>query len=235
MCCGLEMDKNMKAKEFQEKLEGYAAQYLDWKKPIIEFHEKFREEHNIDYFDREGSKKLEQAVQEFTAKYQAQNPDPTEIINSFLDQEYKVYLNATQEECDAIRASFSVNREFEDLLLGYVYNAAKELRSTRDVKWLERGLVAASLENCGMDYRDTYLSLNDIYKGAADVGIDPNPYFQKAASLASREKPRGGSTPLSVLLDGYTKRPEKPLKAEVREIKTDPLSVLIRFIKGEDI
>jgi hypothetical protein len=65
------------------------------------------------------------------------------------------------------------------------------------------------------------------------VGIDPNPYFQRAASLASREKPRGGSTPLNVLLENYTKRPEKPTKGQVREFKSDPLSVLIRWIKGE--
>ena len=168
-------------------------------------------------------------------KYLTQNPDPTENIHAFLDQEYEAYFNASQEECNAIRASFSINRDFEDLLLGYVYDTVKKLRSTEDVKWLERGLVAASLENSGMDYRDTIVSLRELYKEATVAGIDPNPYFQKAASLASREKPRGGSTPLSDLLESYTKKPEKPGKAEVRTIKTDPLSILIRFIKGEKI
>ena len=93
--------------------------------------------------------------------------------------------------------------------------------------------MAASLENSGMDYRDTLLRLKDLYQAAENVGIDPSPYFQKAASLASRENSRGGSTPLSDLLKSYTKKPEKPGKAEVREIKTDPLSILTRFIKGE--
>ncbi len=223
----------MNSKEFQVKIKDYAEQYRDWKKPIIEFHEKFREEHHIDYFDWEGSKILEQAVQEFTAKYQAQNSDPTEMIHSFLNQEYEAYLNAKWEECNAIRASFSINREFEDLLLGYVYNAAKELRSTRDVKWLERGLVAASLENSGRDSRDTYLSLNDLYQAAKDVGIDPNPYFKKAASLASREKPRDGSTHLSALLANYTIKPEQSSKGEVREIKNDPLSILKRLFNPD--
>ena len=151
----------------------------------------------------------------------------------------KSYLNATQEECDAIRVAFRINREFEDLLLGYVYKAADELLSTKDVRWLERGLVAASLENSGRDYRDTYTSLDKLYKAAKDVGIDPNPYFQEAASLASQEKPRGGSTPLSVLLDNYTKKPEKPIKAEVREVKqereakNDPISILKRLFKPD--
>ena len=225
------MGGNMEAKEFQEKIRGYAEQYRDWKRPIIEFHEKFREKHHIDYFDNEGSKILEQAVQEFLEKYQVQNPDPTEIIHSFLEQEYEAYLNATQDECDAIRESLDVNREFENLLLSYVYDAAKKLHSTRDVRWLERGLVAASLENSGMDYRDTITSLGGLYKVATMVGIDPNPYFQKAATLASREKPRGGSTPLCVLLDGYTRKTETPLKAEVIEIKNDPLSILKRLFK----
>ena len=221
----------MGVKEFQEKIKGYAEQYRDWKKPIDEFRKKFREEHNIGWSDYEGSKKVDLAVQEFNETYLKQNPDPTETIYAFLDQEYEAYLNGTQEECDAIRASFSINRAFENLLLSYVYRAAKKLRSSRDVKWLERGLVAASLENSGTDYRDTITSLGELYKAA--VGIDPNLYFQKAASLASRDEPRGGSTPLSVLLESYTKKPDKSAKAEVREIKTDPLSILIRFIKGE--
>ena len=227
----------MEPRDFQEKIKEYAEQYQNWKKPIDEFRKKFGEEHHIGWSDHDGSKKVDQAVQEFTAKHLAQNPDPTESIHAFLDQEYGAYLNGTQAECDAIRASFSVNRDFENLLLGYVYNAAKELRATKDVKWLERGLVAASLENSGMDYRDTLLSLNDLYQAVEDVGIDPNPYFQKAASLASREKPRGGSTPLSVLLDNYTKKPEKSEKAEekkikqVREVKNAPISILKRLFK----
>ena len=226
----------MEAKEFQEKIKSYAKQYQDWKKPILEFHKKFQKKHKIDYFDAQGSKRLEQAIQEFTEKYIVQNPDPTENIHAFLDQEYEAYLSATQEECDAMRTSFSVNRDSEDLLLEYVHHTAKKLRLTRDTKWLERGLVGASLENSGMDYRDTSLSLRNLYQAAEDIGIDPNPYFQKAALLASREKPRGGLTPLSNLLENYTKKPEKQVnagKAEVKEIKTDPLSILIRFIKGE--
>jgi len=221
----------MEVKEFQNKVMNYAEQYRDWKKPIDEFRKKFREAHNIGWSDYKGSKKVDMAVQEFTETYLEQNPDPTETIYTFLDQEYEAYLNGTQEECDAIRASFSINRDFENLLLGYVYRAAKKLRSTRDVSWLERGLVAASLENSGMDYRDTITSLGELYKASA--GIDPNPYFQKAASLASRDKPRGGSTPLSDLLESYTRKPNESAKAEVREIKTDPLSIPIRFIKGE--
>lgn len=221
----------METKEFQERIKGYAEQYRHWKKPINEFLGKIREEQHIDWSDYEGPKKVDMAIQEFTEKYEIQNPDPIETIYAFLDQEYEAYLNATQEECDAIRASFNINRDFENLLLGYVYRAAKKLRSTRDVKWLERGLVAASLENSGMDYRDTITSLGELYKAA--IGIDPDPYFQKTASLASRDKPRGGSTPLNVLLESYTKKPDKLAKAEVREIKTDPLSIFIRFIKGE--
>ena len=206
----------MEAKEFQEKIREYAEQYRDWKKPTDEFRKRFREEHHISWSDHEDSKKVNLAVQEFAAKHLAQNPDPTENIHAFLDQEYEAYLNATQEECDAIRTFLSINRDFEYLLLGYVYVAVKKLRSSKDVKWFERGLTAASLENSGRDYRDTYTSLGELYRVAKDVGIDPNPHFQNAASLASREKPRGGSTPLSVLLDNYTKKPEKPIKAEVR-------------------
>lgn len=195
----------MGTREFQDKIKGYAEQYRAWKK-------------------------MGTAVSQVNEEVIPS--DLTEAIYTFLNQEYDLYIKATQEECDAIRASFSINREFEDLLLGYVFDAAKELLLTRNVKWLERGLVAASLENSGRDYRDTYRSVDELYKTAKDVGIDPNPYFQKAASLASREKPRGGSTPLHVLLGNFASKPEKPSESELRETKNDPLSILMRLFKS---
>ena len=120
-----------------------------------------------------------------------------------MNQEYEVYLAATPEECDAIRDAFQVNREFEDLLLAYVYDVVEKLQSTKDVKWLERGLVGASLENSGRDYRDTLLSLKDLHQAAKDAGINPDSYYKKASLLASREKPRGGTTSVSTLLNNF--------------------------------
>jgi hypothetical protein len=231
----------MEVKEFQEKIKSYAEQYRDWKKPIDEFRKSYVKKHNIRLFDRNGTKKLDSALQEFTIKHQAQKADPTEVIFTFLGQEYEAYLNATQEECEAIRASFSINREFEDLLLDFVQKATINLRHTKDVKWLERGLVAASLENSGIDSRDTLLSLDDLYRAAEDVGIEANPYFQKAASLASGEKPRGGSTPLNILLNRYAKKPESLPKiapeqvnlpkVEPKEVKNDLRSILKRLFE----
>jgi hypothetical protein len=153
----------MEAKAFQEKIKNYAEQYRDWKNKINEFQLRYQQEYNIGAADREGLKRLSLAVQEYIAQEQMQNVNLPKIIISFLNQEYEAYLNATQEECNAIRASFSINRDFEDFLLEYVYNAAKELRSTKDVTWLERGLVGVSLENSGRDYRDTIMSLDELF------------------------------------------------------------------------
>jgi hypothetical protein len=85
-------------------------------------------------------------------------------------------------------------------LLGYVYTSASRLQSSADGEWLRKGLAAASIENCSVDYRDVLLALAELYAAAEKVGIDPKPHFAAVAELSSSDAPQGGMTPLRKML-----------------------------------
>ncbi len=117
-------------------------------------------------------------------------------ISNFLDENYNVYLNSSPEDCEQIRTSFYGIRNFEDYLFEYTRRAVAQLQATREEAWLWRGLVATSLENCGIDFRDTLIALAELYVIAEECEIDPKAAFRKVAALSSQDKTRGG--PLSV-------------------------------------
>jgi hypothetical protein len=116
-----------------------------------------------------------------------------ERVNSFLDQNYSVYLESTPEDCEKIRASFYINRSFEQYLFEYTRRAIAQLQATHEETWLWRGLVSTSLENSGIDWRDTVTGLTDLFIAAKKQRIDPKIAFHKVANLSSKYKPRGGT------------------------------------------
>ena len=90
---------------------------------------------------------------------------------------------------------------FVDLLWEYVTEkTVKELKSTGDKAWLMRGLVALSMENCSVDYRDSLSWLANLYSAAKQKGINPEPIFQEIAKISSHEITSGGATPMSEMM-----------------------------------
>lgn len=147
--------------------------------------------------------------QDFDTRIEARNEVLTELrkkddipgaLTAFLDDNYELYYTATPEECQKIRESIAINREFEDFLLSYAQDIANRIHTVDDVVLLKRGLVALSLENAGRDSRDTLITLADLYVSAESVGIDPKPLFIETAEISSKERPRGGTTPLDKTL-----------------------------------
>ena len=57
-----------------------------------------------------------------------------------------------------------------------------------------------SIENSGIDYRDSILALSELRKASREKNIDPNTEFERVAKISSQEKPRGGSTPMSQIM-----------------------------------
>ncbi|MEO6458140.1 MAG: hypothetical protein ABIO92_07680 [Chloroflexia bacterium] len=69
------------------------------------------------------------------------------------------------------------------------------INTTKDVEQLCKGLAAAVLLNGQDDYRDILTALASLWLAASHAGIDPSPYFQEAARMASMDNPYGiGST-----------------------------------------
>jgi hypothetical protein len=185
----------MEFSTFSHKIQELATKYRKWIEPVSELTKSYMREHNI-------------TSQDFDTRRAARNEVLTELrkkddvqgeLTAFLDDYYELYYIATPEECRKIRESIAINREFEDFLLSYAQDIANRIHSD-DVVLLKRGLVALSLENAGRDSRDTLITLADLYVSAESVGIDPKPLFIETAEISSKERPRGGTTPLDKTL-----------------------------------
>ena len=186
----------MEISTFSRQIQELATKYRKWIEPVSELTKSYMREHNITWKDFD---KAREASNEVLTELRKKDDVPGELT-SFLDDNYELYYTATPEECQKIRESIGINREFEDFLLSYAQAIANRINSADDVNLLKRGLVALSLENAGRDSRDTLITLADLYVSAESAGIDPKPVFMETAKISSNERPRGGSTPVSEIL-----------------------------------
>ena len=181
-----------------------------WFEPFSIFSQNYDKDHPSIWNETNGIENYRNALQKFESQLREQQDLIGELFD-FLDNNFETYINATQEQRREIRISInncymvsdrgSVTRFMEDLLMKYLdERIRKNLRKTGDKIWLLRGLVAISLENCGVDYRDTLRQLVYLYIAAEDKGIDPEEDFQSIAKISSQEEPRGGSAPMSGMM-----------------------------------
>ena len=180
----------MEFSTFSRQIQELATKYRKWIETVSELTKNYMREHNI---TRQDFDKAREARHEVLTELRKKDDVPGELT-SFLDDHYNLYYTARPEECQKIRESIGINREFEDFILSYAQDIANRIHSADDVILLKRGLVALSLENAGRDSRDTLITLADLYVSAESAGIDPKPVFMETAKISSNERPRGGST-----------------------------------------
>jgi hypothetical protein len=197
----------METREFIEHLIDYAAKYKIW---WCEPFEKFREQYKHKGYSHHEMEQYRKALNDFRESLRQEN-DLLGEIHQFLDQNYRVYIEATPEERSEIRKIINESEYptpkggkfhfLEDLLFNYTNDwALKNLKETGDRIWLLRGLVSRSMENCGIDYRDTITQLTYLYIAAQEKGIDPEVEFQTVAQVSSDEKTRGGCDSISHMM-----------------------------------
>ncbi len=196
----------MDVQTFITKLKVLSSRYqIWWYEPFGKFKEEYSKENpKFSHFS------YTKAFKEFETNLRTQNDLLGEIYD-FLDKNYEVYLNASLEECEEIRKTVTncyhsdnngkANRFLEDLFFRYTKEIAiPKLKETGDKIWLTKGLIAMSLENSGIDYRDSIMALSDLRKVANEKNLDPEPEFIRIAKISSNEKPRGGETPMRQLM-----------------------------------
>jgi hypothetical protein len=198
----------MDVETFIAKIKDLSSRYKEWWYPSYKvFRAKYSKEHpNHDYHH------YLKAFNEYESNLRNQSDLIGEIYD-FLDHNYEVYLNASSEQQEEIRKTVtnayyiddkgSVSHFLEDLSLRYANERARpKLKETGDIVWLTRGLIAISLENSGIDSRDSIMALHELRKVANEKITDPKQEFARIARISSNEKPRGGSTPMSELMAG---------------------------------
>ena len=77
-------------------------------------------------------------------------------------------------------------------LLRFVRSCAKRIAKANEseaVVNLQRALAAASIENCGFDFRDTISALGAVERAAFRANLDVPKYLQEAADYSSDRNP----------------------------------------------
>ena len=202
---------------YMNELRQYATKFIDWWcKPYIIFRRKYMIRHPFFNFvmARESMENFEEAVDQFETEIRSKY-DLIEEIFTFFDKNYEVYLRATDDQRSEIRSIIYtkyypgpqsgivhyMDNFLVDLLWKYIRErAVPELKLTGDKVWLMRGLVASSMENCSVDFRDSLGQLASLYSAAKQKGINPEPIFQEIAKISSHEIPAGGTTPMSEMI-----------------------------------
>ncbi len=213
----------MDAQTYINQLKQYATKFIDWWcKPYEKFRKNY-EKQDRSFFSRlvpikfetgESMARFSKATDEFKKEIRGKHDLIEEIFN-FFDTNYEVYLHATDEQRSEIRSVIYtryypgphsgivhyMENFFVELLWEYVRErAVKELKSTSDKVWLMRGLVAISMENCSIDFRDSLSLLASLYSAAKQKGINPEPIFQEIAKISSHEITPGGGSPMSEMM-----------------------------------
>ena len=190
----------MDASEFIQNWLDFAVRYTDWYAPVKKFQNDYKKE--IINRSWEDYQQMVRDVRAFQAQQREKDDLPSEIY-AFIDQNCDIYLKATPEERAEIRAVPEANKDFYQIVSGYIGRAIGQLADTGDAVWLTRGLVMISIENMARDFRDTLLNIAALYVEAEKHGISPRSVLTAVAKISSQEKPRGGKTSMAETLKRF--------------------------------
>lgn len=120
------------------------------------------------------------------------------------------YLMGTADERATIRDVFSNLPCAAYALLDFIVDCSKRLDTSDNEEIFRLALAAASIENCGHDFRDTNAVLAEIAIGAFKVGINIEPVCSAIAAISSADRSKGGwpTSMQSVLADFHNYAPK---------------------------
>jgi len=182
-----------------QQLDELEKQYQEWAEPINRVLRECSFKVNRDGYTPADFDRDVQAIRE----QQRARYDPYHAIYELLDELCSAYLEASADQRAVVRAAVSDKNGVLSALLGYVYRAAKRIRSPADREWLRRGLAAVSIEDCSKDYRDVLLALAELYVVSEEAGLRPSSDFTAVSRSSSDEKPRGGSGSVQEMLANF--------------------------------
>ena len=135
-----------------------------------------------------------QAILNALDKETGRNPYDHELHRR-LENACQLYLTATTQEREQLRAFVSGHRNLIHLLAVHVGWCISHVRSAHDREFLRGGIAAISLQDNLGDFRDNYIGLGGLYLVCVNAGIEPSSDFYQIGLLSSaNDKKRGGST-----------------------------------------
>lgn len=184
---------NFDASQLRRDLNVALARYEQWEHPLRRYRGQGmarlnKEGFTWDEFDR-GLHALDASLRD--------RHDPNVQLHPLFNRLASTFVEGDDAARTAIRAYVAERKSLAKLLWRYANYLAGLIRRADDAPLLERALVAVAIENSGSDYRDTLMTLADLYVAAEAADIDPRPAFAAAAGRATDELTPGGCQSLA--------------------------------------
>jgi hypothetical protein len=96
-----------------------------------------------------------------------------------LDSLCPAYIEMNVNQRGVIKTIVHTHQALLHVMAGYTERAASQLTHQPDPNLLRYALAAAAIEDGGIDFRDTLMSLGNLYKAAYNAGLHPDPYYKK--------------------------------------------------------
>jgi hypothetical protein len=111
------------------------------------------------------------------------NSPETKDLDWRIEALCSLYAQASPEQRQFVRKRITLN--FASSLLHFAWRKAVQALRTRSAEAITNGLVALSIENERLDYRDSICCLGLLYHAAQRIGTNPDMYFDEAAVLST--------------------------------------------------
>lgn len=128
---------------------------------------------------------------------------PRDSIFPLLNDVIAAYVLVSAEERIAVRAIFRRSNCGSYGLLDYMLECAECLETPDDGDVFRLALIAASIQDCAHDFRDTHAVLAELALVAVKAGIVMEPDCSEISTLSNPDPSTGGCQPMKTVLSGF--------------------------------
>lgn len=126
--------------------------------------------------------------------------NPRLELHALFDRLCDAFIDSGAEERTAIRTFVADRRKLGQLLWRYANRLTQCIAGLEDAPKATRALAAIAIDDCSANYRDTLMTLADLYVAVESAGIDPRASFAAAAHWATDALTAGGCESLAVTM-----------------------------------
>lgn len=173
--------------------------YDAWERPLRRFRAENYRRLNRDGYTWES---YQQGLAELETELIVQH-DPYADLHPLFQRLCAEYIAADAVGRAAIRAYCASEKKLGPLLWRYANRLTRELETAQNEHLVRTALAAVAIDNCSANYRDTLMTLADLFVAAESAGIDPRPLFAEASQAATHEVTAGGCESLAALLGDF--------------------------------
>jgi hypothetical protein len=185
--------------KLSQELDRALARYIQWERPLRRFRAENYRRLNQDGYTWE-------IYQEELAELEdrlADEKSPHAMLRRLFDQVCAAFIVAGADQQATIRAFVAERKALGLLLWRFANYLTHRLSVGINAPRVATALAAIAIDNCSANYRDTLMTLADLYVAAESGGIDPRPLFAAAANWATDEVTPGGCESLAAMLRDF--------------------------------